>query len=362
MFTAYKDKYRLSTKKLFALIIVVLFGFGVFSSNAQETRKEKKKAKKLFKRDKKDARKLSKVNPDYIDLLATDKILLGMHTGGIDDRFVLRDNKNENYYHLASSIVPSVGLHFKYKRLPTISFSLPLNIFNKNSNFITKGYRFGLHFQPSRLIVLDAYFFQIKGLKLREVGVEKIEKDSTYHSSNTLNLTMEMFFLFNNAKYSYKNAFLSGEIQKKSSGSFVMGLSYSFFNQINDEHLFNPNFTLNKSINYKNNWGFSLASMFGYLHTFVINKNWYIGGGFLYGPNFHFGKAEYFGHQKDAIYANVSSSFKVKFATGYNSKHFLIKLIAHTGFYGYKPSKENAFNNYLTDFRLSGTYIFLNYK
>lgn len=353
MFTTCKDTHRILLKKQTLLILLLIIIFSFQSVVAQETKKEKK----AIKREKKEKKKLKKINQEYVEILPQDKILIGFHGGGIDDRFVLRDNKNENYYHLASSIVPSVGLHFKYKNFPTLSFSLPINTFAKNSPFITKGFSMGLHFQPTRLIIMDMYLFQINGLKLAEVGALKLEKDSTYHGSSSFNMTMELFIVFNNAKFSYKNAYLSGEIQKKSSGSFVFGLSYSFFNQKNKEIFFNPNFRLNKSLNYKQIWGSSISSMFGYLHTFVLFKKWYIGGGFLYGPNLHFGYSQYNGVQKDHVYVNVSSSFKAKFALGYNSKHVLFKIIGHTGFYGYKPYKENAFNNYLTDFRVSFTYI-----
>lgn len=332
-----------------------MFIFLLFS--VQTSFAQSKKEQKLAKQAENDAKELTKVNQEYIEILPKDKILLGFHGGGIDDRFILRDNRNENYYHLSSSIVPSVGLDFKYKRLPTFSFSLPINLFTEKDPFITKGYNMGLHFQPSRLLIMDMYFFQISGLKLQEVGKTELKPLAEFHDSKTFNLTTEMFFLFNNAKYSYKNAFLSGESQKKGAGSVVLGISFSFFNQQNSEPFFNPNFSLNKTLNYEKNWGFSLASMLGYLHTFVINEHWYLGGGLLYGPNLHFGKANYFSSQKDKVYVNFSSSFKAKFTTGYNSNHLLVKFMGHTGFYGYKPYKKNAFNNYLTDFRMSVTYI-----
>lgn len=352
MFIVCKYTQAKKYKKYFIFLLFFFMSFSLKTAYSQS-----KKEQKLVKQAEEDAKELEKINPAYISILPKDKILIGMHSGGIDDRFVLRDNKNENYYHLTSSIVPSVGLHFKYKRLPTFSFSLPINIFSKKSPFITKGYSMALHFQPSRLLIMDMYFFQISGLKLHKVGKTQLNPVNEFHGSNTFNITSEMFFLFNNAKYSYKNAFLSGEIQKKSAGSVVLGISFSYFNQKNSQAFFTPHFTLNKTLNYEKIWGFSLASMIGYLHTFVISEYWYFGGGLLYGPNLHFGKADYYSSQKDKIYVNMSSSIKAKFTAGYNSKHVLVKIIGHTGFYAYKPSKKNAFNNYVSDFRMSITYI-----
>ncbi|MGB1018074.1 MAG: DUF4421 family protein [Chitinophagales bacterium] len=343
-----KKKYKISA----LLICSLLFVNTIF---CQKSKKEFKREKRIEKQIKNDLKANNKVDSNYIELLPKDKILIGIQGGGVDNRYILRDNKNKKYYALSSSIIPSAGVHFKYKRLPTISFSLPLNLIVKNSPFVTKGYNFGLHFQPSRLLFFDMYMFQINGLKLDNINTN--DTLQTYHGSNTFNLNMEMFFVFNNAKFSYKNAYLAGEIQKKSAGSVALGISYSFFNQKNEDKLFTSNLDLYKTLNYEKIWGFSLASMLGYMHTFVISKHWYIGAGLFYGPNLHFGKKWYNSSEKDKGYFNVSSTIKAKFATGYNSKKVLVKLIAHGGFYGYKPLKKNAFNNYISDFRLSITYI-----
>ncbi len=97
--------------------------------------------------------------------------------------------------------------------------------------------------------------------------------------TNTLGL--EVIYIFNSGKFSYRAAILQNEWQKKSSGSFLAGGSLIYNTTIGDSSivpsklnygLFYDDLLFDRSKN------FSFGPVVGYAHTFVIKKHFFIMG------------------------------------------------------------------------------------
>jgi len=114
-----------------------------------------------------------------------------------------------------------------------------------------------------------------------------------------------------NPNFSLKALTTQNEIQRKSSGSFIPSLEYSYFE------------IMNKSIQ-QDTKTLSLILGAGYFHTFVINKKWYTGVGITPGVGMDFN------YIKQTIDSNIETNRDQNFVLhldsnlgiGYNSKRF----------------------------------------
>ena len=97
--------------------------------------------------------------------------------------------------------------------------------------------------------------------------------------SSTLGL--EVIYIFNSSKFSYRAAILQNEWQKKSSGSLLVGGSLIYNATIGDSSIIPTK--LNYGLFYNNirfdrSNNFSFGPAIGYAHTFVIKKHFFIMG------------------------------------------------------------------------------------
>jgi hypothetical protein len=114
-----------------------------------------------------------------------------------------------------------------------------------------------------------------------------------------------------NPKFSLKALTNQIEIQRKSSGSFIPSLEYSYFEIIN------------KSVQ-QDTKTLSLILGAGYFHTFVINKKWYTGVGVRPGVGMDFNHIKL--TVNDISYNDRDNNFVLQLDSnlgiGYNSEHF----------------------------------------
>ncbi len=117
-------------------------------------------------------------------------------------------------------------------------------------------------------------------------------------------------YKFNN-NFSFKALTTQNEIQRKSAGSFVPSLAYSYF-EITDK-------TTTQDLN-----SYSLILNTGYFYTFVINKKWYSGLGISPGLGIEFNKlitktdnGSIFSRDNDLVF-----NLDTHLGLGYNSKSF----------------------------------------
>lgn len=92
---------------------------------------------------------------------------------------------------------------------------------------------------------------------------------------------LELSYIFNSSRFSYRAAILQNEWQKKSSGSFLVGGSIFYNANIGDSSIVPSNlhydlFFDGLKFNRSNN--FSIGPLAGYAYTFVIKRHFFIVG------------------------------------------------------------------------------------
>jgi len=276
--------------------------------------------------------------------------------GGIQNNFNLRSARLN--YDLNSNIVPNVGLWFKYKKFPALAIGIPITSINSDSLAKSKGIKISLKSQVAKGFIVDGNIFFLKGFNFSTHDNKKGIKPmlNTYD----FNINLELFYIFSNKKFSYKSAYLFGEIQKKSKGTFTVGLATGFVSLSTKIPFFDIGNTANKDLDFQTIHAFSLSLLGGYTHTFVFGKDmrWFVNGAFFLGPNVHFGSAEYYRGKTKNDFASIGMNLKYKFSIGYNINKLSFRLYSNGSFISYRPSETSYLNNNIYGFKLGSIYRF----
>lgn len=81
-----------------------------------------------------------------------------------------------------------------------------------------------------------------------------------------------------NPNYSLRSIESQTEIQTRSTGSFIIGLSYNFYKLVGTDRVIQPGEELTLRYPNKDYYGVSLAAIGGYYYTWVFKKNWFLNG------------------------------------------------------------------------------------
>lgn len=173
----------------------------------------------------------------------------------------------------------------------------------------------------------DLAFQRYRGFYIKnpyEVDTSWIPRNNYPQRSDiiALHLGTNVYYVFNNKKFSYRAAFAQTEQQAKSAGSFVIMGAISHL-RFRGNSSFVP---VSESAVFGENTGFrqgnfySLAVLPGYAHTFVVNE-------FYLSLSFHMGVGVQHKHYLlntrvfDDI--NIARKNNMRIAGGYYGKHFL---------------------------------------
>ena len=283
-------------------------------------------------------------------------IAVGMSLGGMQNNFDLRGS-NLNY-ELNSNIVPNIGLWFKYKKLPALAIGIPITSVNSDTLAKSKGIKISLKSQVARGFIVDGYFFYLKGFNFNNEKNKNVIQ--AMYNTYDININLELFYIFSYKKFSYKNAYLFGELQKKSKGTFTAGLSTGFTSLSTKIPFFKIVNAENKDLDFQAINTFSISLQGGYLHTFIFGKNkkWFTNLGIFLGPNFHFGAANYYRSKEKNNFNNLGLHFKYKLSIGYNINRLSIRLFGDGNSIGFRPSQSTSLNNSVIAFKLGSIYRF----
>lgn len=219
--------------------------------------------------------------------LKTRKIYIQDLTGKLNTSAVFR--LSENGFELRSNDVirvkpnqlGNVGIRLSHRWL-TIGFSVKI----KNLQTEEKGITNLINLTAStcgKKLGFDLYYLSFKGHYISNQQIDltpQIIDQKTYPilpNLNTLYAGFNAYYTFNHGKFSYRANFIRNEIQKKSAGSWLLGVSYSHF-QIKSDSGFIPIRSLSnipttsKIINGKFN---SLGLLPGYAYTWVFAPNYF---------------------------------------------------------------------------------------
>ena len=266
-----------------------------------------------------------------------------------DQELTLKPNLNLRY-----------GLVFSYKFLsvrvgfrPRVSDSDKVNkgesdtyrlrvklLFDKWSHFLQYDYDRGFYGANSR-----DYFPDAGNLKIQ----------FPYLTSNILYGTSLYKF---NPNYSLRSIESQTEIQTKSTGSFIMGLSYNFYKLMGSDRVVLPGEELTRRYPNKEYYGVSLAAIGGYYYTWVFKRNFFLNGYARPGLGIDMNQTRINTDQSMSNTVHYQSFFvemEYGFGAGYNGNRFffganLINRLANEK-YGQDDiniqPKKNTFNIYL---------------
>ena len=223
---------------------------------------------------------------------------------------------------------------------------------------MTSGIKIALKSQIAKGFVLDGNIFFLKGFNLTSQD-NKILVRAMEHTFD-LNINLELYYIFNFKKYSYKSVYLFGENQKKSVGSFVGGLATGLVNFGTKNPLFETANDENKILDFRSINALTVSILGGYMHTFVFGKEkrWYLNGAAYIGPNIHIGSSSFYRDKETEGFLNVGFNFKYKFSFGHNFEKASLRVYSGGSFISYRPSKDSFLNNNIPEIKLAYIYKF----
>lgn len=270
------------------------------------------------------------VRSDFIDDL-TNSINITPFVHNAANGFELRAKKNLRYDPNESI---GLGLRLSHKWLIlAVGYGL------KNAQEKKRGTTDYLNITLNsygRRIGFDAYYLSYSGYYLSNpAGIPKL---GDYYGKDfpilpglsTLNIGANVFYIFNNQKYSYRAPFTQNEMQKRSAGSFILMASYSYYQLKSDTGIV-PSLAYAEippeSRITQGNFN-SLSLMPGYSFTLVAFKRFF----FTLAPSFGMMVQEQtYSIENSTSTRNVidvAPRLMGRLAMGYNGKYF------YTGFTG----------------------------
>lgn len=247
---------------------------------------------------------------------------------------------------MVSDIAPNLSASISYMAL---SFSYMLNLDYLFGGEPVKHRRFDLNFSCS-LIAFDVYYSKNLGYtNITQLG-------DTYRNYNFFNsdyhftgLTLEsfgvdMYYFFNNKKYSQGAAYSYSKYQKRSAGSFISGLTFSRqnvkmnFNTLPDEIIEElPADKRKYHVHYRD-----YCFMLGYGYNWVFRKNWLLN--FTLIPCVGFNRS--LNDTEERKKEMFSYNLKAKFALVYNHNRFFYSMNGKFDGHFYRTNKYRFFNSY----------------
>jgi len=181
-----------------------------------------------------------------------------------DDRIILKPNGSTN-----------LGVGFNYKSLGLgIAFGFPQS--QASNDKYVKTNRFDFQFSVySKKIGIDGFFQIYRGYYNSNPG-DFLEWDKDYFPKvedlRVLSLGISAFYIFKDERFSYKAAFVRNQIQKRSAGSFTLGV-FGFYDESNTDNGFIPEIypdSIKTDFDLKGFKATSIGISAGYMHTFVF--------------------------------------------------------------------------------------------
>jgi hypothetical protein len=302
------------------IILIVLFGIQLNGNNANAQKKDtidnivKSLNNYLLYRNHDTAYIDNYGNEVAVKLLAKNKF----------NYFTIRDrnNKSKIKYRPAFDLSLGAGMAYKYFALD-LTFSLGLN---KNSEFIDPiAFDFqGRLYSSKQFVSFTLQYYA--GYKLSNSSglSNEIKQSSTIRDDiRTINFGLQYLYAFNYTKFSLKAPFVFNEVQKKSAGSIIGGLSFGIFIMDADSSIvppevksdFNPEMYL-VDVNIMN-----AAISVGYMYSFIY-KDFFLTLGLIPGINFNYGDYRPEGQSRVYKPFNVRFKFFTMNSIGYNGRRF----------------------------------------
>src|ERR1700756_1233204 len=196
-------------------------------------------------------------------------------------KFSLTDAKTGSKLVFAPSLQYNLGIGLS-SRWATFIVNTGVKVFGSNitdrGKTTYKDYQLNLYGRKVTTDMFVQYYngFYIKNSK--SYGNYMSNKPYDIRSDvDALNIEVSSYYIVNNKKFSYRNTFGFTEQQKKSAGSILLGVYYSYFRAGGDPSLVTPPFksSFDPSSYINNGHTQNLGLNFGYIYTLVFLKKFY---------------------------------------------------------------------------------------
>jgi hypothetical protein len=167
------------------------------------------------------------------------------------------------------------------------------------------------------------------------------------------------YYIVNHKHFSYGNSFAFVEQQKKSAGSLLLGLYYSYFDASGSPSLVTPPFR--KSFDtlscirsgHTHNFGIDL----GYIYTLVFLKKCYVTASIVQGIG---GEQKVFVQDDNSVFNKLvlgAGKLNIRLASGYNSGRYFVGAMGMFDYYLFRGK-----TNSTIDYSLGKFMIYIGYR
>jgi hypothetical protein len=153
----------------------------------------------------------------------------------------------------------------------------------------------------------------------------------TLPDMRTVSLGASAFFVFNHKEFSPKAALSRTQIQKRSAGSFVLGLYGNYDEASSPEGFIPKEFadSIATDLDIQSYKYYSIGVMFGYMHTWVIKKRFFIHGSIIPGLGYKNIRMN-FNQKGGGTEHKPDAQVFLRAAFGYEATHFYLGVSAST--------------------------------
>lgn len=257
-------------------------------------------------------------------------------------RYVIRDTRYDERLRYASNENLIIGVGVSYKRA---TFNLGLNFpfvnsWDQEDKGKTKYLDAQIHYYLDKF-VFDAWLSTYRGYYLtnpHETTTQPLDDNSFPIRPNVrnTNFSFNLVRILNPEKFSFRAAFAQDEWQKKSAGSFLLGVEYNMMFARADSSLIPSNIKepdFFDGYRMRKSAVVNLGVSGGYGHTFVIARHFYIsivatmavGGAYT-------SLASDDATKNDLEQLTYNVNYSTKFGLGYNSETFQVGLASVQSF------------------------------
>ena len=234
--------------------------------------------------------------------------------------FKIKDAKNNVSARFRPDRKVNLGLGIAYK---WFAFDFAFNVgIGEDSNFQNSKILdlSGTIFSSKQFINASyQYYFGYQMTKVTGIEADELPNSSIRDDIRTVYFGLQYFFAFSYDKFSLKAPFIHNEMQKKSAGSFLLGVGFGYYSLAADSTIIPPeihgNFDENLHLTDLNATNGNIGC--GYIYTFVWQKHFYATLSFI--PILGINLGDYRTEYRKPYGAHLYLGFKTMNSIGYNS-------------------------------------------
>ena len=265
-------------------------------------------------------------------------------------KFSLTDVKSGNKLVFAPNLQYDLGISLS-SRWATFILNTGVKLFGNNvdtkGKTIYKDYQLNLY---GRKITTDIFVQHYSGFYIKNsqsYGNYISAKPYAIRSDvNALNIEVSSYYIVNNKKFSYRNTFGFTERQKKSAGSILVGVYYSYFSANGNPSLVTQPFrsSFDSSSFIRTGHTQSMGLNLGYIYTLVFLKKCYATASLVQGIG---GEQVAYKRDDNSTYNQLVAGvgkLNVRVGLGYDNGNYFIGTMGIFDYFLFNGSLNSIFN------------------